>query len=160
MGSLLLPLVIIFGGWWLLRKLGNTQPANVRPLMRKVMGWALVAAGIFLSIRGAINVGLPLVMLGGGMVGAEKWMPGGFQWPGGPSSKQAPPPPPRRSVVMSRDEALSVLGLQPGATGEDVRAAYKRLMKDFHPDRGGSDYLAAKINQAKDVLLHESGPTT
>jgi DnaJ family protein C protein 19 len=159
MSSLLLPLVIIFGGWWLLRTLGNTQPANVRPLMRKVMGWGLVAAGGFLSIRGSINVGLPLVMLGGGMIGAEKWFPSGMAWPGGPQPSQSSPPSQRRTA-MSRDEALSVLGLKAGATADEVRAAYKRLMKDFHPDRGGSDYLAAQINQAKDVLLQDSGPTT
>jgi hypothetical protein len=55
--------------------------------------------------------------------------------------------------AMSRDEALAVLGLQAGASNDDVKAAHRRLMKDFHPDKGGSDYLAAKINAAKDVLL-------
>ena len=54
---------------------------------------------------------------------------------------------------MSRQEAYSVLGLKPGASNDDIKAAHKRLMKDFHPDKGGSDYLAAKINAAKDILL-------
>ncbi|NMD06804.1 MAG: DnaJ domain-containing protein [Phyllobacteriaceae bacterium] len=54
---------------------------------------------------------------------------------------------------MSRDEALAILGLQSGASEDEVRAAHRRLMKEFHPDKGGTDYLAAKINAAKDVLL-------
>jgi hypothetical protein len=57
------------------------------------------------------------------------------------------------SSAMSREEAAAVLGLGVGASAADVKAAHKRLMKDFHPDKGGSDYLAAKINAAKDVLL-------
>jgi hypothetical protein len=60
-----------------------------------------------------------------------------------------------RSGAMSREEALAVLGLKQDATAEAVRAAHRKLMKELHPDRGGSDYLAAKVNQAKDVLLQE-----
>ena len=70
-------------------------------------------------------------------------------WTGTGKARQA------STGAMSRDEALAVLGLKSGATNEDIKNAHRRLMKDFHPDRGGSDYIAAKINQAKDILLQD-----
>lgn len=54
---------------------------------------------------------------------------------------------------MTRDEALEVLGLKEGANTTEIKKAYKTLMAKIHPDQGGSGYLAAKLNEAKDVLL-------
>jgi DnaJ domain len=54
---------------------------------------------------------------------------------------------------MSKQEAYQVLGLQPGATAQDISRAHHALMKKLHPDQGGSTYLAARVNQAKDVLI-------
>lgn len=53
---------------------------------------------------------------------------------------------------MSREDALDVLGLKEGATEKEIRSAYRRMMKKHHPDNGGSAYLAARINEANDVL--------
>lgn len=54
---------------------------------------------------------------------------------------------------MTASEALEVLGLQEGASDKDIKDAYKKLMKKVHPDQEGSEWMAAKLNQAKDLLL-------
>jgi len=105
-----------------------------------VTALALIAAVLFL--RGLFALGLALTIVA--VVLHVAW--GGWRpFARGRATGTSGP--------MTRAEALAVLGLHDGASADDIRAAHRRLILQIHPDRGGTDYLAAKINQAKDVLL-------
>lgn len=228
--NFILGLVIVVGGWYLIRSFANAQPAQVRGLIRKLGGMAVIAFAGLLTLRGEVNIAIPLFMLGLGLMGQQAMFPNGMPWqrktPGqasrvatsliamqldhdtgrmegdvlsGPlkgrklSSLTLPEaqslhaqcaaapdqsralfeawiersrpewraqwnasagrPTAATTAKMTRAEALAILGLKEGATADDIRAAHRRLMKTAHPDLGGSDYLAAKINEAKEYLL-------
>lgn len=70
-------------------------------------------------------------------------------------SKAKDHPPKTSNTQLSKVEALDILGLKPQATRDEIIAAHKRLMQKAHPDRGGNDWLASRINAAKDTLLDE-----
>ena len=123
--------------------------ADVRTV-KAAAGWIAALAGLSLGAmllltgRGASALGA-LVLLG----------PMAWSWwrQGAGTGADTPGRKPSGGPRMSRAEALQVLGLAEGATEAEVRAAWVRLMRAAHPDSGGSDWLAARVNQARDVLL-------
>lgn len=76
-------------------------------------------------------------------------------WRGHQGGEEAPGAGPERGVGGTMDEATawSILDLAPGASAAEIKAAHRRLMTKLHPDHGGSSYLAAQLNEAKDFLL-------
>ena len=88
----------------------------------------------------------------GGVMAIEAWRASHKEFDGPAAERSAP-----LARRMSEEEALSVLGLKADADAEAIRAAHRRLISQLHPDRGGTDYLAAKINEARDFLLARLG---
>lgn len=128
--------------------LGMFSRAQVRTLKQLgiwvgAIGGMLLAGMLLFTGRGATAL-WALVMLGPLV---WSWVAPGRSFPRPPGMA------PRTGGTMSRAEAFEVLGLKPGASEAEIRAAHRRLMQGAHPDRGGSDWLAARINQARDVLL-------
>jgi DnaJ domain len=156
--NLLIAVAVLLGGWWLIRSFAKSSPQQARALSGKIGGYVLLAFAGLMALRGQFEFALPVGAVALGMLGYQQML-GKFKGQGGQGAKDAGAQqqhqrePTRSRVKMSRDEALRVLGLGAGATTEDVKAAHRRLLKDYHPDKGGSDYLASKINEAKDVLM-------
>jgi len=100
---------------------------------------ALAGAG-YAGLRGAWEPALVLLALGTWLALSTRQPPGGA----------AAPPRPGR---MSADEARAILGVGPTAGREEIQAAYTRLMRAVHPDKGGTSGLAAQLNAARDRLL-------
>lgn len=134
---------------WLLRAFSRASIGEIKTLLR----WAGAIAGVSLALlliltgRGgfglfAFSLLVPLLW--------DRWL-GPFLNKRGAGTAQDPPR--RAPSGLSREEAYQVLGLKPGATEAEIRAAHRRLMATAHPDRGGSDWIAARLNQARDVLL-------
>ncbi|PJB71991.1 MAG: molecular chaperone DnaJ [Alphaproteobacteria bacterium CG_4_9_14_3_um_filter_47_13] len=141
MPYLLLAIGIFFGIYGLYRFFLS---ANVKQV------WALLLTGSFL----AISTALFFLALTGRLPAALALLVG--LWPFGVAlwqkKKKARPESPSSST-MTREEALEVLGLKENASKEDIKKAYKDLIKKNHPDQEGTQWLAARINQARDILL-------
>lgn len=113
--------------------------------------------GAWTVALGGLALGALLLLTGRGAVAISALMflgPLIWQWMGPKVAVPGSKPSPRAGLgTMTRAEAFEILGLKSGATDTDIRAAYHRLMRAAHPDAGGSDWLAARINQARDTLL-------
>jgi hypothetical protein len=143
-----LVLVIFLGG---LRAFERASVTTIKSLF----AWIAALGGLSLAGLLLISGRGPLAISGLAMFGPLIWQ----RWRAAHSANaQGPEPAPRRaSGAMTVDEAWQVLGLQPGADAASIRAAHRRLMRGAHPDSGGSDWLAARINQARDILLAAGG---
>jgi hypothetical protein len=116
-------------------------------LLSGALAVAAFAAAAFVGLRGAWGSSVVLVVAG-------LWLALSTRRTGlGPDVGPAAARP--RPERLSDSEARSILGVGPNATREEIQAAYSRLMRMAHPDKGGTDGLAAQLNAARDKLLRK-----
>jgi DnaJ family protein C protein 19 len=150
MPLIILGLVALIAVVAVLRMTAGRDPALLMNLARYAGIAVLVLLTIFFAVTERWVPAVFLASIGWTIFTRGRAVPEGWF----PREEASPAQPPKRDVsTMSRDEALKVLGLGADAGADDIRAAHRRLMLQNHPDKGGSDYLASKVNEAKDVLL-------
>ena len=153
----LLGLGVLVAAMLLLKWYVGADLRNIKRLLVWIGIGLLALAVVFLALTG--RMGAALAALTGLAVWASRILNlihmgrqfgrFGQKAGGGPREDQSA----QSSSAMTEEEALRILGLARGASEEEIKAAHRRLIEQIHPDHGGSDYLAAKVNIAKDFLL-------
>ncbi|MCJ2080799.1 DnaJ domain-containing protein [Methylobacterium sp. J-090] len=163
--------------WWLGRNALRRSPAGAARLLRRASGTVALAVAGLVLVRGRPELGAILVLAGlwllegdGGL--RRRWRALSDRvrgWrslqpdlhrrnPGGREYAEADPDPgarrPADPGAMTQEQAYEILGLERGASLEDVRVAHRTLMKRLHPDQGGTAEQAARVNAARDRLTN------
>ena len=127
---------------WALRRAGRMTPQHSRHFARQIGGYVLFGVAALMGLRGNFMIAVPAFTIGAGLLGFNSLL-------GQPNRKSSP----TTNIQIDKHQAYSILGLQADASTDEIRAAHKRLQRATHPDAGGSTYLAAQINAARDLLL-------
>ena len=141
-------LVAVIGAVWLLVRLasGRDRADGANMTILKAVVWLGLVAALFAAKLWPLA--FMVLMAAGGVMAIEMWR-----------DRSVPPDEavdnPTRPALgrMTTAEAAQVLGVDEAATPEEIRNAHRRLIGQLHPDKGGTDYLASKINEARDFLL-------
>ncbi len=152
LGFIALVIAVGAAGWLLFRLAGNEQYSSDQRSMTVLKGVVLLALTAALLAAKLWPLAFMVLVGAGGVMAIEAWR---ASQTGLDETEVKPASPPAKR--MSEEEALSVLGLEMGAGAEAIRTAHRKLISQLHPDKGGTDYLAAKINEARDYLLNRLG---
>lgn len=128
---------------WALRQAGRMTPQQSRRFARQLGGYGLVGLAAIMGLRGNFIVAVPAFTFGAGLLGFNSFT----------TQQRGQDAPQTPNLQMDKRQAYKILGLEVGASTDEIRNAHKRLQRATHPDAGGSTYLAAQINAARDLLL-------
>lgn len=138
---------------WVLLRAGRGGDATRSMFRLKIVGLLAVAAVLFAAKL--FPLALMILVAAGGVTAIELWRERAVKSMSdmAPGAGMAPSP----RVAMGVEEAAAILGVPADASDDDVRAAHRKLIGQLHPDKGGTDYLAAKINDARNIMLEKRG---
>ena len=160
MPALIFGILALVAALWALKVISKVDPKVGARVIKIAGGLLALGLAVFLGLRGELWVALPLGVFGLSLLGWAPFPSLGIPYPnrgqsgwGEHAHGDAAAGRSAARGKMTEKEAYEILGLQPGASAEDIASAHRTLMKKFHPDQGGTTYLAARINEAKDVLL-------
>ena len=136
------------GAVWLLLQLARGREAGAARNMTVLKGvvWLGLVAALFAAKL--FPLAFMVLIAAGGVMAIEFWRDRAVKEDSAASAST-----PVAKERMDLEEAAKVLGVDLYADQSDIRAAHKKLISQIHPDKGGTDYLAAKINEARDVMM-------
>jgi len=149
LGLFALLFAVIAAGWLLLRVArGAAASASANITVLKIVIWLGLVTVLFAARLWPLA--FMVLLAAGGVMAIEMWRANSIA-----GEVDASPLRPPAGPAMTVEEAAAVLGVGADASVEEIRNAYKKLIAQIHPDKGGTDYLAAKINEARDLLLRD-----
>jgi len=135
-------------GWLLLRVArGDMAGSNKNINVLKVVIWLGLSAVLFAAKLWPLA--FMVLIAAAGVMAIEMWRGNAIRG----DEAGATSTPPATTQKMTIAEAAAVLGVTPDAGVDEITAAYRKLISQIHPDRGGTDYLAAKINEARELMM-------
>lgn len=149
---MLLGWIALFGagaiaGWFLWRVAkGGMASADRNVTAIKIIVWLGLAAVLFAARLWPLA--FMVLLAAGGVMAIEMWRSNTIDKEMG--SREVTQPPKQKMLI---EEAAAVLGVDKDASADEITAAFRKLISQIHPDKGGTDYLAAKINEARDVMM-------
>ncbi|MEM8773077.1 MAG: DnaJ domain-containing protein [Pseudomonadota bacterium] len=151
-------LLLLFAGAgaiWMLFRIARNQDAGEARTMTVLKGvvWLGLAAALF-AVK-LWPLAFMVLVAAGGVSAIELWRKRAIA-----EEARAEPAAKAPNKPMEAKEAAALLGVPDGATLSEIRAAHRKLIAQIHPDKGGTDYLAAKINEARDVLMAKATPAS